>query len=110
MHHFEIGNDIESHSFTIVEADRETLTIALFGHEERVRVTDYVTFVRTLTHAYHRLDGTAELVRVDGSALLTLTFNRGRVAVRLVRDTSVRTFQTDQSYVTAALAQIGIVE
>lgn len=110
MHHFEIGNEIETHAFTIVEANRETLTIALFGHKERVNVSDYVSFVRTLTNVYHRLDGTAELVSREGVALLTLTFRRGRVEVRLIRDTAVRTFQTDQSYVTAALAQVGIVE
>ncbi|UTT42851.1 hypothetical protein [Exiguobacterium aurantiacum] len=110
MHHFEIGNEIETHRFTIVGADRNTLTVDLFGHREGVHVADYVRFVRALTEAYTRLDGRAELVSEIGNALLTLTFKRGQVEVRLVRDRAVRAFRTNQSYVMPALAQIGIVE
>lgn len=110
MHQIEIGNHVETHRLTIIEANRETLAIDLFGHVEDVKTRDYVMFARALTSAYHKLEGGAELVDKTGRAILTLTFKRGLVTVRIVRDASVRKFQTDQSYVTPMLAQIGIVE
>lgn len=110
MHQIEIGNHVETHQVTIVNANRETLSIDIFGHVEEVKTRDYVTFARALTFAYHQLEGSAELIDKTGRAILKLTFKRGQVDVCIVRATSVRTFQTDQSYVTSVLAQIGIVE
>lgn len=110
MHHFEIGNDVETHRLTIVRANRNLLTLDLFGHLEQVTVDQYLTFGRMLTNAYHRLEGMAELVTTEGVPIVTLAFSRGRVDVRIVRGDSVRAFQTDQSYVMPVLAQIGILE
>lgn len=110
MHQIEIGNKVETHRLIIIDANRETLALDLFGHVEEVTTSDYVTFARALTSAYHELEGSAELVDKMGKAIFTLTFNRGRVDVRIVRANTVRTFQTDQSYVTPMLAQIGIIE
>lgn len=110
MFHFEIGNEIETHRFIISQANREVMSVDLFGHAERVLVLDYVAFARALNHAFHQLKGTATLLRADGEALLTLSFVGGIVHVRVQRDASIHAFQTDQSYVTPMLSKIGIVE
>ncbi|MFN4214482.1 hypothetical protein [Exiguobacterium sp.] len=110
MHRIEIGNEVETHRLTIVWASRKTVSIDIFGHVEAVKTVDYVLFARALTEAHHKLDGTAQLVNEAGHAIVTLTFKRGVVDVHIVRGGSVRTFRTDQSYVTPALAQIGVIE
>lgn len=110
MHHFEIGNEIETHHLAIVSADRNKLAIDMFGHMEYVATNEYVAFARKLTDAFHRLEGRAELINVEGKSIMTLTFLKGRVEVQLVRGKSERVFHTDQSYVTPTLAKIGVIE
>lgn len=110
MHQIEIGNDVETHWLTIIRASREIVDIEIFGHVEAVTTSDYVAFARALTEAYHALDGTARLVNIGGQAIVTLTFKRGVVDVSITRGGAVRTFRTDQSYMTPALAQVGVIE
>ncbi|WP_070328046.1 hypothetical protein [Exiguobacterium aurantiacum] len=110
MHQIEIGNEVETHRLTIIWASREAVSIDIFGHVEAVTTADYIAFARALTKTYHELDGTAQLVNEAGHAIVTLAFKRGVVDVQIVRDTSIRTFQTDQSYVTTMVRQIGVVE
>lgn len=110
MHRIEIGNENAIHVFILESATRQELKISLKGLIETVRVEDYVSFATDLTKAYHRLDGEATLKNSEGDAVLSLTFHRGRVEVDITFGKQSKTFQTDQSYITTTVRQIGIVE
>jgi hypothetical protein len=110
MHHIEIGNDETIFEFSIIEASRETLRLAHGLVIEIVRTEAYVRFARDLTDAFHTLAGVCRLWNEEGRAILTISFDRGRVEVETAWGQVTRRFVTDQSYVTRTVGQVGIVE
>ena len=110
MYPIEIGNHELTVRFIVAEANRETLTLVLGEDEEMVLTIDYITFGRDLTKAYERLNGAARLQNKDGRTILTISFKRGRVDVSIAWGRGVMTFETDQSYLTKTVGQLGPFE
>lgn len=110
MHRIEIGNDETTFELVIAEATRDTLRLVHAQIMVMVSTDDYIRFARDLTRAFHALTGAALLQDKTGRVILTISFERGRVEVETAWGQGTNRFETDQSYLTRTVGQIGIVE
>lgn len=110
MHHVEIGNEETIFEFVIAEASRDMLQLVHAQVIETVQTETYIGFARDLTHAFHALKGMAQLRNEEGRAILTVSFERGRVKVETAWGQVTNQFETDQSYLTRTIGQIGLIE
>lgn len=104
MHTIEFSNDNEVVRMVIGGADCEQLDLMV---DER-RVSIYVKAYLDFGEAFHLLKGTAALRDGEGRHVMDVTFSHRGVSVRLYDPFPEKALQSDQSYMTETMRQIGI--
>ncbi|MGH1442856.1 MAG: hypothetical protein ACRAUN_05200 [Exiguobacterium profundum] len=108
MHTIEFSNDNEVVRMVIGGADRERLELMIDERRVTIYVKTYLDFGEAFAKAFHSLKGTAALRDVEGRHVMDVTFSHRGVSVRLYDPSPEKTIQTDQSYMTETMRQIGI--
>lgn len=110
MHTIEFENGEMNERMEIVQADCETLTLAIREQFIHAAVEDYLMFGEALVKAYHELNGRAILLSRSGQSIVEVLFRHNGVMI-YIGDGETRTLmKTDQSYMTSTLKQVGIWE
>lgn len=110
MHTIEFGNERTRKSVTIVDATREMLTLSMHQQIEEVAVESYLTFGRALNDSYRRLTGRAALRNRAGDIILEVIFHPRKVDVKIDWGKNSSVIETDQSFLTTTVKQIGLWE
>ena len=108
MHTIEFSNDNEVVRMVIGGADRERLELMVDEQRVTICVKAYLDFGEAFANAFHSLKGTAGLHDVEGNHVLDVIFSHRGVSVRFYDSFPEKTLQTDQSYMTETMRQIGI--
>jgi len=108
MHTIEFSNDNEVVRVVIESANREQLDLMVDGQHATISVKMYLDFGEAFAKAFHSLKGTAGLRDVEGNHVLDVIFSHREVSVRFYDSFPEKTLQTDQSYMTETMRQIGI--
>ena len=108
MYTIEFSNDNEVVRMVIVSADRERLELMIDERRVTIYVKTYLDFGEAFAKAFHSLKGMAALRDGEGRHVMDVTFSHRGVSVRLYDPFPEKTLQTDQSYMTETMRQIGI--
>ena len=118
MDHLKWINDTYGHAAgdfairLVGQAIHETLPEGAVG--SRIGGDEFVVFLaegvkaEAFAKAFHSLKGTAALRDVEGQYVMDVTFSHRGVSVRLHDSFPEKTLQTNQSYMTETMRQIGI--
>lgn len=110
MHIIEFENADTTERVVILEANRETLLLSIHHSIEMVPIESYLIFGQDLIQAYERLEGKARLENRTGQTVLDVTLRRGKVLVTFFPGDGQKSLETDQSYLTTAVRQVGLWE
>lgn len=108
MHTIEFSNGNDTIQVVIVSADRKYVTLKVGENRIVTSVTAYLRFGEAFAEAFHALQGTATLCDVDENEIIDIFFSRRGVRIEFHEPISMQTLQTDQSYMTDPMRQIGI--
>ncbi|MDA5561303.1 hypothetical protein PJK55_11195 [Exiguobacterium sp. MMG028] len=108
MHTIEFSNGNDSVYVVIESATRERLTLKIGESWIVTSVTAYLSFAEAFAEAFHALRGTATLRDIDGNEVIDVIFSHRGVRIAFHDPLPEKTLQTDQSYMTEPMRQIGI--
>ncbi|WP_214746640.1 hypothetical protein [Exiguobacterium sp. s189] len=108
MHTIEFSNGNDTVHVAIESATRERLTVKIGESRIVTSVTAYLSFAEAFAEAFHALQGTATLRDIDENEVIDVIFSHRGVRIEFHNPLSEKTLQTDQSYMTESMRQIGI--
>ena len=108
VHTIEFSNGNEVVRVVITSANREQLHMMMGEHSVVTSVTTYLRFGEAFASAFHSLQGTATLNDLDGNTIINVVFSHRGVRLQFHHPFPEKTLQTDQSYMTDTMRQIGI--
>ncbi|WP_337874291.1 hypothetical protein [Exiguobacterium sp.] len=108
MHTIEFSNGNDSVHVVIESATRERLTLKINENQIVTFVTAYLSFAETFAEAFHALRGTATLRDIDENEVMDVIFSHRGVRIVFRDPLPEKVLQTDQSYMTEPMRQIGI--
>ncbi|WP_215144355.1 hypothetical protein [Exiguobacterium qingdaonense] len=108
MHTIEFSNGNDAVRVVIASADREHILFKVGESDMMTSVTAYLDFAEAFIDAFHSLQGTAILCDRVGNEVIDVTFSHRGVRIGFHHPFAEKTLQTDQSYMTETMRQIGI--
>ncbi|WP_214700843.1 MULTISPECIES: hypothetical protein [unclassified Exiguobacterium] len=108
MHTIEFSNGNEVARVVIISASREQVNLMMDEQRVVTTVTTYLDFGEAFASAFHSLQGTATLHDIDGNTIINVIFSHRGVSLQFHHPLPEKTLQTDQSYMTETMRQIGI--
>lgn len=108
MHTIEFSDGNDTVHVVIESATRERLTLKIGESWIVTSVMAYLDFAETFAAAFHDLQGTATLRDIDGNEVVAIFFSHRGVRIAFHDPLPEKTLQTDQSYMTEPMRQIGI--
>lgn len=108
MHTVIFSNENESVQVVIANANRERLILQIGESCSVIAVTAYLDFAETFAEAFHSLQGLATLCDIDGNEVIDVSFSHRGVRIAFHNSFPEKVLQTNQSYMTETMRQIGI--
>lgn len=108
MHTIEFSDGNDTVQIVIESANRERLTLKIDQSRMATSVTAYLSFAEAFVEAFHALRGTATLRDIDENEVMDVIFSHRGVRIVFRDPLPEKVLQTDQSYMTEPMRQIGI--